>query len=41
MGEKDFQESKGKQFSQAVEAPGEHPHPDHQGESEEVGSGQN
>lgn len=40
MEEKDFQESKGKQFSRAVEAPGEHPHPDHQGESAELRSGQ-
>ena len=36
MEEKDFQESKGKQLSLAVEASGEHPHPDPQGESAEV-----
>lgn len=40
MEEKDFQESKGKQFSQAVEASGAHPRPDHQGVSAEVPSGQ-
>ena len=38
MEEKDFQESKGKQLSLAVEASGEHPHPDPQGESAEVRS---